>query len=596
MNVTLAPAAAYVVGSPGWSNASSAKSEDGAFASYSGSALSLLACAAFGATFANADLIQGLKVRVKARCSASGQSASMSVAMTLDGASIAGVPKAAVVGDTFEWIELGGIGDLFGLNLAPSDVNAPTFGVLIASTATMNQVIGGIPFLVGVTPGIDVDAVELVVSVWHEDDEVTMSQSIASKQIALFTNANGRTFRLLKLGFDPQFAPTFKTTPHLGGRNGGQTHLLSETAAVNVVFNDGGLTFDESGFVFRQLFGVEQTETVASGVYKHVFEARQFSADNIEDATVYFGDSWRTHKSTKVALKSFGMSYSASDVSGVSASGSGTAVDAAATRPTATNETQTITASGSGSVKLGFKGQWTNALTLPLDASAIEAALSGLSTIDTTGSAGVSVTGTGPFVVEFDGPLVSGTNVPLLEYAVASGTPTIAIAETQRGGYSTLDAIPVLPGRGKLYVSETLGGLSSGLVTSPKTFAYQYGDARTDDKALDSTDLVGHVDQAGTETYTFFVRRGTATDALIAGFRSNSGRRYVRFVIEGPTISGVHKHELGFEMVGDISSITPAEVMDEIVGYSFTVTVAPDDSTGFGSRVWLQNKVASYSA
>ncbi len=90
------------------------------------------------------------------------------------------------------------------------------------------------------------------------------------------------------------------------------------------------------------------------------------------------------------------------------------------------DEVQTITLGvgvTGGSFTLAFDGEPTTGIAFNANAAAVESALEALIGIDD-----VTVTGSGPLVVTFDGPLVSGQNVALL---VADGTDLIGGAGTE---------------------------------------------------------------------------------------------------------------------------------------------------------------------
>lgn len=113
------------------------------------------------------------------------------------------------------------------------------------------------------------------------------------------------------------------------------------------------------------------------------------------------------------------------------------APDQPACGTTATNEKQTVTLSGTptgGTFTLTYKGQTTAGIAYNATNTVVQAALEALSTI---GTGNATVTGSGPWVVEFVGDL-AGYDVPLM---TASGTgltggtdPSVAVAETQAGG------------------------------------------------------------------------------------------------------------------------------------------------------------------
>ncbi len=111
---------------------------------------------------------------------------------------------------------------------------------------------------------------------------------------------------------------------------------------------------------------------------------------------------------------------------GTNLTGGGGTVTTVTTAAASVDEQQTITLGvgvTGGSFKLSFDGEPTGSIAYNANAATVESALEALVGID-----GVTVTGTGPWVVTFNGALVSGQNLALL---VADGSDLIGAAGTE---------------------------------------------------------------------------------------------------------------------------------------------------------------------
>lgn len=113
------------------------------------------------------------------------------------------------------------------------------------------------------------------------------------------------------------------------------------------------------------------------------------------------------------------------------------AFDASTLSPTGgVNEVQTVTVTGSpsgGTFTLKYRGQETAAIAYNAAGSAVQTALRALSNV---GATGVNVTGSGPYSVEFAGPL-GNTDVYMLQLGTNSltggTTPSVTVAQATAG-------------------------------------------------------------------------------------------------------------------------------------------------------------------
>jgi hypothetical protein len=114
-------------------------------------------------------------------------------------------------------------------------------------------------------------------------------------------------------------------------------------------------------------------------------------------------------------------------------------------------DVQTVTVSGAptgGTFTLTFNGQTTAGIAFNANAAAVQAALVALSTI---GAGGVTVTGTGPYVVTFAGTKAPGFQNPLTASAagLTGGTPAVTVAHTTLGS-------PMLQAASRASASQTV--------------------------------------------------------------------------------------------------------------------------------------------
>lgn len=183
-------------------------------------------------------------------------------------------------------------------------------------------------------------------------------------------------------------------------------------------------------------------------------------------------------------------------------------------------EKQQIAISGGptgGEYSLGFKGDWTDTIAVSATAATIQAALE---TLPEIGKGNVRVSGTGPFVVDFQGDLTNQPQ-PLLSTSAAltGGTsPSIAVTRTQAG---------IANGKWGAYSSSASDGrqvarlVLSLDVTSDAQGKASYGDGATQDTVpayfqgvFKTTDLNG-LDSAAVTTLGRIVV-GTAADGILS--------------------------------------------------------------------------------
>lgn len=140
--------------------------------------------------------------------------------------------------------------------------------------------------------------------------------------------------------------------------------------------------------------------------------ARAFN--NVSSATsIGLGSAHASYGAPGSGIGVGGLYLSRQDKANLRRLNGGTLAFSINTLPTGTNAVQSVTLVGSptgGTFTLSFAGQTTAAIAFNAGASAVQSALTALNVV---GQAGVTVTGSGPWMVTFVGPLAT-TPVPMM--------------------------------------------------------------------------------------------------------------------------------------------------------------------------------------
>lgn len=256
----------------------------------------------------------------------------------------------------------------------------------------------------------------------------------------------------------------------------------------------------------------------------------------------------------------------------------------------ARNCVQTLTVSGAptgGGYILAFEGAGTAQIASNATAAAIQTALQ---TLPTIGTGNVTVTGAGPFLIEFTGTL-GGIEQALLDIRAKGLTggamPDVAVAITTQGGWREMEGAPFTGLQATLYLT---GDVS--LLGTPATKLgelYEYNLAASDRFA--TKDVVGRTD--GTfkgvlpQPWKWTCEMGLQADvdgqALAALARQNGlgARRYLRVEYVAPQMVRVGiPYSLTIDLVGKLRDTGDMKVFEQVKGRGLMF------STEYDAAIW----------
>lgn len=507
------------------------------------------------------------------------------IAPSKDGINPIGTP--AFLALSLDWTEytVGLPSHLWDGTWTPEDVNASEFGSLFWYDFPDQETY------------CDLDWVVIDVFYGNNGDSFTMSTALAALQdVQIGKETTPGTavacpIKLNKTILEIHSESEFKKYDHAGSKIMGQSHHTREHSKIDL---SGGLTYDEIGYVLASLWGKPLTQSLGSGAYQHIFTKRARSLDDPQYYTVQVGDQEDSRQSANVRINALELEFSDDEVS-MSGGGIGKAFSTGVTRTAGANEVQTLTASGTGTIKFTFDGatQTSAAISVgSLSASNIATALNSLPTAFTDGFA---VSGTGPFVITAQNAL-AGKNIPMIGWVVASGSPTISIAETTRGGLSIVDCIPVLPGQTSVYLATSMAAISSGqlgdLSSAKVNFGEVAGPRFVVDRAQNKT-LKKVVDKRHEMTLEYTVEANAAGMALLADMRGDVAK-FARIESVGAQIASGIYYTFRLDMAVDGIGINPFEDDDETYAIGFEHGVKFDETWGGSAQIVIINKVASY--
>jgi hypothetical protein len=542
--------------------------------------------------------IVGIQIRFRAKLMISigtggggggggGRTDALYVGPTKNRSSVSGTPSEVLLGTSWEDYTIGSPTHLWDSSWSLADINSQDFGVIFEFS--FPGIASNVEYYVSL------DWAEIDVFYAYSGETFTMGTSLTSlQQVQVgFETTPGTPvacpYRLKKTKIEIQPDAEFKQYEHAGEKITGQSHFVKEDSNLPV---SGDLTFDESVIVLESHFGKARVQALGSGAYQWTFVKRVMSEDDPRILTVQNGDADRNRQSSYVRVNSLelGFSHDSVDFSG---SAIGRAMSFPTNRTAGTNEVQTITASGTGVIQLSFQGVPAANLTLPLTNSAIQTALNAISTI---GASGVAVTGSGPFVVTFSGTALAGENHPMIEVKVISGSPTVTIAETTRGGLTEFECIPVLPGTWSLFTATDWSSITSGRLGQLSEASINFGEVA---KARHTADLTNGrtlekiVDQRHTIEMSFTVESDAASRAIAESMRLDADR-FFRAESVGPVIGGGINHLFRIDMATNSTGVGNFSDDDEVYAQEFTFEAVRNASWGNAMIVTVINKVAPF--
>lgn len=401
-----------------------------------------------------------------------------------------------------------------------------------------------------------------------------------------------------------KLATNIRDTADLMTPSGYQAAVAS---VLGKTWTDGQLTgkptYGEVVYPLSGLFGTPTPAHPTAGVlsWAWLFDWKGDALDTPTPMSFENGDSNFADKIPGNIWTAFGMQTDRSKVDATAATTGGrTDPTGTITALSGTNEVQTVTNAGTptgGTFTLTFRGQTTAPIAFDAANTAVEAALRLLTTI---GATGVAVTGSGPWVCTFAGPL-AGQPLPAMtgDGTLLTGgtTPAVDVVRTTPGVSITPDVQPIPLGPGDLSVfldtSATAFGTTQLLRNFESNFGWdsKYNPAWPQNASLPSFAMV--TPAAPKAQHMFTVAVDATGQAIIAALRAGS-RRFLRLQFTGPLIEGSIHYSFTVDLALDIIAVGPERVIDNGVHCrQFTASMMHDNAWGRAAQITVVNTLAA---
>lgn len=520
----------------------------------------------------------------------------LDVALTKDGATVAGSSKTLDLGLSGGTYLLGMTDDLWGGSWSRADVDNAGFGALVRRRTGAGQSDWTERRIDGVTVEVAYTA-DVGGSLMPR--EAPIQKSVLGKETTPGTFVSP-TILLKSTRIEMQPAESVEEYRFVGETIPGQSVLTTAMAQGSI---GGAPTYDEIGYLFRSLFGDPVTTNPSGTVYRHEFNWDPRSNSAFGAWSHEFGDANWCERFVYLVVTGLGLEFSRTSPPSMSGSAIARRMVFRTSAPALTpgaNAVQTITISGSptgGTYALRFKGAVTTGIAHNAANTVVRSALEALATI---GSGNVAVTGSGPYTVTFQGAL-AGVPQPLLELAannLTGGTsPNVALAMTTLGGYTELLNAPIQPGDVQVRAATTRAGLSgaklASLFTGGISFDGFYSPVFVLDDALDSFKEMSEADAA--VTARLLIEANSAASTFIDASRDQT-YRYVQLLSTAKVNIPGSSTPFSLDVTGmfQVTQTGNRGTEQNIVAREFALSNRYDTSWGRSLQVVLTNQVASY--
>lgn len=511
--------------------------------------------------------------------------------LTVNGETPTGSYLPVLLSDSYSWVEVGGDEELFGRAWAASDIDSPTFGVMLKrSSSGIELYIDAVRVIMIYTPSGGIEDMvprELAQQVTTIGHEATFGEDLAATTVRL------RHTRIL-----PTANPEFLTATAQGEK-------LSTHEIVVAEMSDGAIggtaTYDEIGYLLASIIGKPTTVALSgTDAYQHTFTFNNRAKNARNSYNLEHGDFNRAHKIKAMLVSALSLTQQTKSIDLGGSIIAGKLIDGI-TPSRGAASVQTITQSGTGTFKLGYKGEFTSALTAggSLTASDIQTALRALTGISSTQ---LTVTGSngGPFTVTFgnsaSGPF-KGIPQPVLDVLVASGSPSVSIANTTPGGFTTYPGHVINPRHLSVYLTDVLADIASSKLAGSFVNSINMSNFFTplweNDRAKES--FSGYAENPEPE-----VKFGLTINADSNGMswlpkgRSNT-LLYKRLEWIGANIASTSvPFKLQIDCPVKVSNYGQYGENEDVYAHEYEFSAKQDDSTGKALVIILVNQVASY--
>lgn len=373
-------------------------------------------------------------------------------------------------------VSVGGPSSLFSQSWIPGDFNSGSAAIYIRRGSGTGEHTG--------SPR-SVDRAYLIVYSTAVGGSLGTTMSVTRKCfIAIEKNGSGvstrgagtpATHRVMSAQID--FVPDVQIDRHnVMGSKLPDKFVLTKASSEGSL-DEGKPCYKELGFWLACICGAPVSTEIVTGVWQHTFTLKSNSQDDIRSLAVEIGEDAGATGGKKVAyaiLNQLAFELSREDISMTGAL-LAQKISEPVTITAGPNDVQTltVTATGGTGYALEFMGARTSTLAFNANNSAIQTALRALSTI---GGAHVTVTGSGPYVITFNGNLAGRMQekIRVVDLGLTGGTATLV--HTTVGGIKELEYIPVKPGDISLYYASSIATLATNKLAGVSTSGFEISD------------------------------------------------------------------------------------------------------------------------
>lgn len=426
----------------------------------------------------------------------------------------------------------------------------------------------------------------------------TPTATIARTTTGVRAAGNGATanVRLRHARIQPQPAPEFLQNRPAGEKLTNHQVLLKEQSEGPI---EGIPTYDEMGWLLSGIIARPNTSTLqAAAAFRHVFVLDNRVRDNIATFQAEYGDQFaRAHRIRGMIINAIDLALRQD---GIDLGGSvmGRAIEDGITMNPGAATVQTFTMSGTGTFRLRWKGQETVDLNSATETAAtLQTALRNLAGINN--STALTVTGaSSPFTITFGNasPFL-GFPQPLLETRIISGTPTLSVAMTTRGGYTDYPGQIILPRHVEMFLSPTLANIGTAKLTDVFSTGLSIANKNVPVYNLDRNETSWFTFAEGSNLDVNFSMIAQA-NAPIMSFLSQARTdtvMFLRILATGPLIgTTAFPHRLQIDCPVKISNFGPFGENQETYAFEYEFAAAQDDATNTNLVVTLDNAVSAY--
>lgn len=519
--------------------------------------------------------------------------ARLQVGLSKDGGvSMAGSELVGVDG-VIAGYTVGGPTDLFGATWSPSDVNSPSFAVVVCRPNLGDEDTIHARLL---------DTLSLTIYYTYQGASlVALERQFSTQKILFGKESTPGTIVATPnriMGTDCNASPKgeWKGWSPTGDKVESLQMLVREWCEASFT---GIPTYDETGYFLNSALNVDAPSLVATGAYNHRWYFNSRMANTVQTYTVSYGDpedATRAHQFGFGFVSDFDIDFDRSKAD-FKATMMGNAIVDGITMTAGAAQVWNInsTATG-GTVVYSYKGARTTALAYNATPAAVQTALQALSTV---GAGNMLVTGTAAALVITAAGALVGQNLPNFEMPAAGmlltgGTATLTVATP--GGYVEPVLSPILPGQLGIYVGSTYATLGSSKLTRAFVSKVSFKGMRAPVWVLDpaQSSFAATIEPEAKIEITVMVEADSNGMAFLTNAR-NGTQMYVRLLATGGLIGATAvNYSFQLDAAAKISSLPPFSDKDGVYATEYKFTVDHDTTQGFAAFINLVNQIAAY--